>query len=59
MVAATPIDFANWNNTYLNVLQEFNSDSAQQQFFTDIMETVSQLLLEINVLEARIAALEP
>lgn len=59
MAAATPINFLNWNNTYLDQLQTLDPGSAEFQFFTDVIETISQLLLEINTLEARVAALEP
>lgn len=59
MATPAPISFENWNNSYLDLLQTVDTASPEYQFFIDSIETITELLVVINVLEARIAALEP
>ena len=59
MATASPVVFDNWNGDYLNLLETLDTGNAAYQFTFDVTETINLLLESHNLLEARVAALEP
>ncbi len=54
-----PLDLQNWNTEYAAVLEQFQDQPELQQFAFDLIETINELRAGIDVLEARIVAVEP
>jgi len=59
MATAAPYTFENWNSEYLQLLHELTENELAQEFTADTTETINTLIESINLLEARVAALEP